>query len=281
MRIEAVAPAKINLLLRVLHRREDGYHELETIFQRLDLADHLLIEQARETSMSCSDPSIPTDERNLVMRAAKAMQRDFGAPEVRIELRKEIPSGGGLGGGSSDAAAVLRTLASWCPAPPGESQLADLALSIGSDVPFFLGSCCAYARGRGEILRPMSDRFDRPLLLLMPSRRVSTPRAFAALASKRAGGARFEEWGYDRCAEILRERRDDMLVNDLEIAVAELLPELPALKGVLRDAGASFTLMSGSGSTIFAAFEDRKKRDAAVRMLSSDHRIVAVEAAAQ
>lgn len=279
MRTEVEAPAKINLLLRVLYRREDGYHELETVFQRLDLSDRLLIEEARETSMSCTDPSIPIDDRNLVIKAARAMQRAFGAPDVRIELQKQIPSGGGLGGGSSDAAAVLRALSQWCATPPGEAELGDLALSIGSDVPFFLGAPCAYARGRGEILRAMPGRFQRPLLLLMPPRRVSTPRAFAMLAAQRSEGDRFVPLGYDRCVEILEQESFSSLVNDLEPAAAEMLPSLVSLKAAVRSAGASLALMSGSGSTIFAAFDDRKRRDEAIRILSPAHRVVAVESA--
>src|SRR5947207_6252124 len=139
--MEVRAHAKINWALRVTGKRADGYHDIETVFQTISLHDTLVFRQSDRLTLACDDPGIPTDDTNLVLRAARAA----GAGNVAIELRKRIPAGGGLGGGSSDAAATLVALG-------GDAAA---ALSLGSDVPFFLTGGTAYATGRGEIVTPL------------------------------------------------------------------------------------------------------------------------------
>src|SRR5437763_2009158 len=163
MRVNAYA--KINWSLRITGKRADGFHDLETLFQTISLHDTLTFEASDRLSLTCDDPSIPVDERNLVVRAA-------GDANVAITLHKEIPAGGGLGGGSSDAAATLVALGN--PSP-------EIALTLGSDVPFFLTGGTAYATGRGEILTSLPRLAGIPLLLLMPEERVSTARALGML----------------------------------------------------------------------------------------------------
>lgn len=272
-----LAPAKVNLLLRVLGKREDGFHELETIFQEISLADEITFVPADEISMQCSEPRIPTDDRNLVIRAARMMHERFGAPKVHATLWKRIPFGGGMGGGSSDAAATLRALAAWCEREPSELELASAALELGSDVPFFLTGGTAYGRGRGEELQAIGGLEEMPLLLLFPNRRVSTPMVFRTLADQRRGSRTNEPWGLERSRALLERSRWTELRNELESAVGELLPELEECKRALEKAGARQALMSGSGSTVFGMFESTAARDQARSDLATSYRCVAAD----
>jgi len=243
MRINA--HAKINWSLRITGKRADGFHDLETLFQTISLHDTLTFTESDHLSLTCDDPSIPIDG-NLVVRAARAVNAN-----VAINLHKEIPAGGGLGGGSSDAAATLIALGK--PSP-------DIALDLGSDVPFFLTGGTAYATGRGEILMPMPRVTGIPLLLLIPEERVSTARAFAMLRRFSA------PLGADRYRAMID---DDLLshaaelVNDFEEPIFAMLPNLRTLKTQLYDAGAAWAAMSGSGSTIVGAFRNAADRDLA------------------
>lgn len=231
--------AKINWALRITGRRPDGFHDLETVFQTISLHDELTFGLSDRLSLTCDDPSIPTDETNLVIRAARAV----GAPPVAITLRKRIPAGGGLGGGSSNAATTLREL--------GSGDLSAIALSLGSDVPFFLLGGTAYATGRGEVLTPMPPLAGIPLLLALPEERVLTKDAFARVAH------------YSPPLGIDAYRDFANFTNDFEEPVFALLPRLRALKERMLLAGATWAGMSGSGSTIVGAFADAASRDRA------------------
>jgi 4-diphosphocytidyl-2-C-methyl-D-erythritol kinase len=241
------AYAKINWALRVTGKRPDGFHNIETLFQTISLHDELTFDRADRLSLTCDDPTIPVDETNLVTRAAKAI----GAT-ARIHLQKRIPAGGGLGGGSSDAAAVLREFNRKDP---------HIALSLGSDVPFFLEGGTAYATGRGEILTPLRRVAPVPLLLLIPAERVLTAQAYGMLR-------RFSPpLGLDRYRAMID---DDLLdhatelINDFEEAIFAKFPHLHALKTRLYEVGAAWAAMSGSGSTIAGAFRSQADRDAAI-----------------
>jgi 4-diphosphocytidyl-2-C-methyl-D-erythritol kinase len=233
--------AKINWALRITGRRADGFHDLETVFQTISLHDDLIFGEGRGLSLTCDDPSIPTDASNLVLRAARAV----GADGVAIELRKRIPAGGGLGGGSSNAATTLRVLGE------GRSDLPALALELGSDVPFFLSGGTAYATGRGEILTPLPAMAGIPLLLVLPEERVLTKEAFARVTRYSA------PLGIDACRDF------SSFTNDFEAPVFAMLPRLAVLKQRVLDAGATWAGMSGSGSTIVGAFSDAAARDRA------------------
>jgi 4-diphosphocytidyl-2-C-methyl-D-erythritol kinase len=247
------AHAKINWSLRVTGKRSDGFHDIETLFQTISLHDVITIEpDAPELSLTCSDPAIPVDETNLVLRAARVA----GLQRGRIHLEKRIPAGGGLGGGSSDAAAMLTFL--------DEFDL-DVALSLGSDVPFFIHGGTQYATGRGEVLTPMRSVAPVPLLLLIPEERVLTAQAYGMLR-------RFSPpLGIDRYRTMIA---DDLLdhatelTNDFEEAIFAKLPQLRALKTRLYENGAAWAGMSGSGSTIVGAFRSPADRDVAVRRFS-------------
>src|SRR6266850_211978 len=235
--MEVRAHAKINWALRVTGKRADGYHDIETVFQAVSLHDTLTFTESDRLTLTCDDPTIPADETNLVVRAARGKN-------VAITLQKRIPAGGGLGGGSSDAAATLAALGINDPA---------IALLLGSDVPFFLTGGTAYATGRGEIITPLPPVRDVPLLLLFPEERVSTAAAYAMLY-------RFSPpLGIDRYRAMIE---DDLLshaaelANDFEEPIFDALPQLRRLKSRLIEAGAAWAAMSGSGSTMVGAFRE-------------------------
>jgi 4-diphosphocytidyl-2-C-methyl-D-erythritol kinase len=234
--------AKINWSLRITGKRADGFHDLETVFQTISLHDELTFRPAEGLSLTCDDPSIPTDDRNLVLRAARLV----GATDMAIDLRKRIPAGGGLGGGSSNAATTLLALGA------DRNDLRELALSLGSDVPFFLVGGTAYATGRGEVLTPMPDRSGIPLLLVLPEERVLTKDAFA----------RVERYSPPLGLEAYT-TGFDAFTNDFEEPVFAMLPRLRTFKQRLYDAGAKWASMTGSGSTIVGAFESEQTRDRA------------------
>ena len=245
------AYAKINWALRVTGKRPDGFHNLETLFQTISLHDELTFERADRLSLTCDDPTIPTDETNLVMRAARAL----GSPPMAMHIEKRIPAGGGLGGGSSNAASTLMVLSSMIPRLAAQwEKLPDVARTIGSDVPFFLVGGTAYATGRGDVLTPLDPIKPIPLLLLMPTSRVLTKDAFAELKDFSA------PLGYGRYVGM----PFDDFVNDFEKSVFKRLPKLKLLKSRLLEAGATWAGMSGSGSTIVGAFPGIKARDAAM-----------------
>ena len=258
--------AKINWSLRITGKRADGFHDLETLFQQISLHDVLTFTPSSSLTLTCDDPSIPVDESNLVLRAARLL----GAPPVAISLEKRIPAGGGLGGGSSNAVATLVALNAMFSL--GRTDLAALGLSLGSDVPFFLTGGTAYAVGRGEVLTPLPPAAPIPLLLLLPSSRVLTRDAFARIRSFSA------PLGLRRYREIVRDlfAHEPELINDFEEPVFAALPELRHLRDRLRAAGASWARMSGSGSTIVGAFTSQQARDAALGLFP-DVRAVAAE----
>ena len=242
--IQVPSYAKINWSLRVTGKRADGFHDLETVFQLISLHDTLTFTESDRLIVTCDDRTIPTDERNLVVKAARAL----GVDRVAIHIEKRIPSGGGLGGGSSNAAATLTTLSKMFNL---HQPLEPMALDLGSDVPFFLTGGTAYATGRGEVLTPLPDAPQLPLLLVLPRQRVSTAEAFRSLT-------RFSPpLGIDAYRDMAR------FTNDFEEPVFARFPQLRALKEKLYELGATWAAMSGSGSTIVGAFPDVSSRDAA------------------
>jgi 4-diphosphocytidyl-2-C-methyl-D-erythritol kinase len=266
--------AKINLDLRVLHKRADGYHELRTIFQTVSLADTLDIEytRARRTSYIVNaNLDIPD---NLVVRTADSVLKATGATgRIGFVLKKRIPLGGGLGGGSSNAAAVLLALPTLLRKPLPAEKLLELAAALGSDVPFFLRGGTAVGMGRGTELYPLPDPGSLPALLITPGIHVSTPEAYRALdlkltwdaaspimefqsvASRIAGAGTAGDWG---------------CVNDFEAVVFRQHPQLKLIKGRLLKLGARPALMSGSGSTLFGIFPNRELRDRAAGLFREE-----------
>ena len=254
-RVRVKAFAKLNLDLRVLYRRADHYHELRTLFHTISLADDLSIEYtpAEEVSIDVAGAAIPD---NLVERAARACLAEWGVGgTVRCHLRKRIPMGAGLGGGSSDAAAVLLALPVLAGRPIAMPRLVEMATALGSDVPFFLEGGAAAGLGRGEELYPVSDRAYYALLVA-PGIHVSTPGAYAALAG-RLGDVPWRQ-KVSAFQEFVR-NADGAGHNDFEAVVFAEHPKLELIKSQLCDAGAEWALMSGSGSSLFGLFRSREE----------------------
>ena len=251
------APAKVNLRLRVHGREPSGFHPIETVFCALDLADEVEVELTGGESvrLDLEGPDLGPPERNLAVRAAEALLREAGLRQgVRIALRKRIPAGGGLGGGSSDAAAVLRALDRLLPGAVSSGALHGLAATLGSDVPFFLaGSPLAAGLGRGDVLTPLPGLPAAPVVLAIPPFGIATGEAYGWLDADRgdrAAGASLEavpppaSW-----EDAAREA-----VNDFEGSVYRRHPVLGRVRDALRAAGARIALLSGSGSTVFGIF---------------------------
>lgn len=241
------APAKINLSLNILGKRPDGFHEIESLMVPITLCDTLEIGEATEPGIafSCSDSTLPCDDSNLVVRAARRFFETVGrAPALRIHLEKAIPHGAGLGGGSSDAASTLDGLNRLLGEPLTPATLHQLAAELGSDVPFFLAKGAAICRGRGEIVTPTPFPHRLPLLLVKPDFGVPTPWAYGRwAASKEIPGVPYAAqtfpWG--------------TLVNDMERPVFEKYLFLATVKQwLLRQPETAGALMSGSGATCFA-----------------------------
>jgi 4-diphosphocytidyl-2-C-methyl-D-erythritol kinase len=272
------ALAKINLDLRVLGKRADGFHELRTIFQTISLADtiELAFTPTRRTTITLEDELHIAD--NLVVRAARmAMEAMRATGTLEMRLKKRIPMGAGLGGGSSDAAAVLLAL----PALVGKvldlPKLCDIGQHLGSDVPFFLLGGTAVGIGRGTELFPLQDGPAQQGLVVAPSIHVNTAQAYKDLSPRLALGSKpglttelqqnkivsFQSVTWDRSSVAAA-------CNDFEAVVFEQHPKLHALKKQLAKAGASPALMTGSGSALFGLFADRNRISRAIENLGEE-----------
>lgn len=252
--------AKINLTLDVLGRRADGYHDLVTVMQTIDLADTLCLTRIAGDSVqvSCTQPEL-NREGNLAVRAAQVLRQHFSLKQgVLIELHKRIPIAAGLGGGSSNAAAVLLALRQWWQLPLSPSDMLTIATSLGSDVPFFLTGGLALCEGRGEHVTPLAFHWPVPmrwLLLVKPAISVSTGAVFRRLpASDYTNGT------YSRavCAALAARSslRPEDLHNGLERGVLEQYPQVAQAREDMLHTGASIVRLSGSGPTLFAPFSE-------------------------
>lgn len=261
--VVALSPAKINLLLKVLGKRGDGYHDLYSVMQPVTLYDNITIEAGEGDSIAveCPNSDLPTDSTNLAYKAAELLLERAGLKRrVRISIDKLIPVGAGLGGGSSNAATVLMTLNTLLSAGLEERDLMALGARLGSDVPFFILRGPALATGRGEVL----ERIRLPgchYLLINPGFQVSTAWVYGRLdltKNLENNTLTYSRQAFEGCSEI-KER----LYNDLEPVTAARHPEISALKELLKENGASGVLMSGSGPTVFGLFEDRARAESA------------------
>jgi 4-diphosphocytidyl-2-C-methyl-D-erythritol kinase len=255
------APAKINLFLRVISRRPDGYHNLETFMQKLELADRLELRiTAAGVRLSCPGSSLPCDEDNLAYRAAALfLQRAAVENGVEIVLHKRIPIAAGLGGGSSDAAAILVGLNRLFAPGLSEEALFQLAGSLGADVPFFVANAAAaLATGIGDRLQPAKPLKRCRVLLVNPGFAVSTKWVYENLALTMPGNPYIlgRDQTRDNYLEFLPSSQPLTASNDLETVTIERFPELGEIKEGLLAAGAGVALMSGSGPTVFGLFSE-------------------------
>lgn len=268
--IAVEAFAKINLGLAVTARRADGYHEIETVFQSVSLSDTVVVEEAagRGLSLSAAGLPVPVDESNLAWRAADAMVAALGCPAVAVRLEKRIPVAAGLGGGSADAAAVIAGVDALYGVGASREELAEIALGIGSDVPFMLTGGTALGTGRGERLEPLPTPRGVWFVLVTPAVAVSAAEAYRA-ARIRLTGAR--DFIRVNCSAI---REGDIpallrgLRNDLEAGVVPACPEVPLARDALLEGGARAAVMSGSGPTVFGVVDSKAEGDSLASRLA-------------
>ena len=250
--ISLMAPAKINLSLRILAKRPDGFHELETLMAPIGLADAIEVSHGmgHGITLTCNDPELSTGSENLCVKAAEAFRMATGLDHgIAITLLKRIPHGAGLGGGSSDAAAVLKGLNELFDYPLVEEELHQIASALGSDVPFFLHGGAAVCRGRGEILGEARALPERTLLLIKPPFPVPTAWAYRHYAELKESGMSPPPQQPQQLGEI-------EIVNDLEPAVFHKYLLLPSMKAwLLEQPGVECAFMTGSGSTMVAVMK--------------------------
>lgn len=268
--MNALAPAKINLFLDILRRRPDGFHDLHTAFLAVDLCDRITIDPAPAWSLEIGGPcaaGIPTDETNLCLRAVRILEQHCGRPLAphRICLTKHIPSGAGLGGGSSDAATVLALLNRGLELGLDQRALLALAARLGSDCAFFVEGGAAEATGRGERLEPLPAR-SASILIVWPRFAISTREAYAALRAEMLGPrsdvAALRRWLFGHSDKIGDQR------NTFEEALEPAYPLLRRLRMGLKSHGAVLARLSGSGSAVFGIFSRTAERDAAAEALA-------------
>jgi 4-diphosphocytidyl-2-C-methyl-D-erythritol kinase len=255
--MQVLAPAKINLSLRILGRRSDGFHGIETLITPISLCDEIKIEQCdsrKRIEFHCDDRSVPKGEDNLVVRAAKLFfDKTNVKTAVSLQLKKKIPRGAGLGGGSSDAASTLLAFNELFDTKLPREALAKMAEEIGSDVPFFIFQSTAVCKGRGELVSPTGLREQLSVLLLKPEFCVPTPWAYSCWKDSRE----IPEVPY-----AAQEFAGQTFVNDLERPVFEKFIFLAQMKmWLLRQPEVGAALMSGSGSTVFAVLRDNADAD--------------------
>jgi 4-diphosphocytidyl-2-C-methyl-D-erythritol kinase len=277
--------AKINWSLEILGRRADGYHEIRTLLQTISLHDDLHFELTDDDtlSLSCDDPNLPTDDSNLVVRAANALkpfkQRQAVAHGARIRLEKRIPAQAGLGGASSNAAISLLALSHLWRLEATAAELLEIAATLGADVPFFLLGGTARATGTGTTVSSVPDDADsaveegedagRHLIVITPNAGVSTVAAYAAfdsraLTTKNADTILSVSRGEAESRHSQPWPLHDSLKNDFESVIFDIEPEIRRTKETLLQAGALGALLAGSGSSVFGIFADRKDQQRAV-----------------
>lgn len=284
-----LAPAKINLHLRVGPPRADGFHPLLSWMCTVKLFDKLVVERAagRVVRLTCDWPGLPTDQENLVVKAALAMaeaiqagQSGAGALEfgLSVSLEKRIPPGAGLGGGSSDAARALLGLNNLWAAGWSRAKLAAFASVLGSDVPFFFHGPSAVCRGRGELVKPLSPPQPRFALLILPGLHLATANVYRRFDQMRLGNpaALEDEPDWTQWSTLSALNLLPRLVNDLELAAFNLVPQLGELRQAAEKAINRPVRMSGSGSSLFALFDQEQEAQEAAGRVSQDLGVKAV-----
>jgi 4-diphosphocytidyl-2-C-methyl-D-erythritol kinase len=269
--------AKINWSLRVLGKRPDNLHEIRTTLQTISLQDRLGFElsEAQEVRLICSNAEIPSDDRNLVVRAAKALQHRYSVRQgARIQLEKSIPAEAGLGGGSSNAAVALLALARLWRIDAGANDLITIAASLGADVPFFFFGGSMLGTGTGTTLSALPDSLPHHLLIIAPRASVSTQDAYEALHAPPLTSDPSEFILSSSQNKVVLDDSQPWLpndfANDFESVIFDIYPEIGRAKDQLLAAGARAALMTGSGSSVFGVFADQKSQQQALEKIETE-----------
>lgn len=261
--------AKVNLNLRIIGKRPDGFHEICTVFQTISLCDFLTFEESAEFSLVSNSPQMPTDASNIVVRSALFLREQFGGDRgAKIFLDKRIPSPGGLGGGSANAAITLLALNKLWKIGASADQLHDIAVILGADVPFFLHGGTMFGTGLGTDLTEMPDILPQKMLIVTPNVSVPTAQAYKSLNAPPLTEA--TRLGILQICRAEIGSLLDNLRNDFEATIFRLEPEIERVKNELLKHGAEAALMSGSGASVFGIFDNEAKRQKASETLRTD-----------
>lgn len=276
-RLNISAPAKINIGLDILHRRPDGFHDIDTIMLPISLADSLELQLAASEQFSCSDPDLPMDADNLVIRALRLFEQESGIKtSLQVHLEKRIPSGAGLGGGSSDAVAMLRGANQLYDEPLSFDSLLKITRRLGSDIPFFLYDSPCRATGRGELLEKVNfPAFSG--VVIYPGFSVSTAIAYQSVDLSLTSASRFSSLKSFVKSGFTLTDWQTTISNDFELTIFQMHPELARLKQQLYDGGAGYASLSGSGSALFALYRSPHQRDEALQLLDADQSVFSIE----
>ena len=250
------SPSKINIGLNVVEKRKDGFHNLQTVFYPLLLADKITFQKSNKLELNSNSEIVNGLEENLVLQAVRLFQKEIGIEfNIKIFLEKLIPIGAGLGGGSSNAASTLKAINKLYDLRLDYIKLADLALRLGSDVPYFLNSVPSYAESRGEKLIPLNLEIQYPILVVNPAINISTRWAFERVVPSQPK---------HNLLKLFNEKLDfdeikNQVKNDFEPIVFKEYPIIEEIKKDLYDKGANFALMSGTGSTVYGIYSNLQK----------------------
>jgi 4-diphosphocytidyl-2-C-methyl-D-erythritol kinase len=272
------APAKINLVLEVLKRRKDGYHDIRTVMHTLELADSLTL-TARRTDLvvSCDRTDVPTDERNLVVKAAQLLRAEYKVEQgVHIHIQKRIPVAAGLGGGSSDGAAALVGLCRFWNIPVDYERLQGLAAQLGSDVPFLLRGGCALGTGRGDRIFPWQAAPGLWMVLVNPGFAVPTPLIYKNLKLPLTRRKNYITLLRPAISKKNPEKIGEYLYNQLETVTLKMHPEVRRIKEILAACGVSAALMSGSGPTVFGLLPSPEVGRVVLKTLGSRYPFICI-----
>jgi 4-diphosphocytidyl-2-C-methyl-D-erythritol kinase len=266
--------AKINWSLHILGKRPDGYHEVRTVLQTISLHDHIHFApgDSEKLLLTCDDSSVPTDDKNLIVQAADALRDRYGIRTgVNVRLEKRIPTKGGLGGASSNAAVALMGLAHLWELEPSRADLVEIGTRLGADVPFFFLGGRALGIGIGAEVTPLPDVRKHYLLSVTPKATISTAEAYAALhaatalTTTKANSMLFISRAQPEFHSPDQWPLDEQLQNDFERVIFDIVPEIERVKTALLQAGARDALLAGSGSSVFGIFENQEAQHRALR----------------
>ncbi|MFO7525566.1 MAG: 4-(cytidine 5'-diphospho)-2-C-methyl-D-erythritol kinase [Ignavibacteriaceae bacterium] len=267
--IKVKSPAKINIGLNIIRKREDGFHDLETIFYPLNLYDEITFTKSDSFSFTSNDELLNKEPTNLIIKAKEELERISGKTlNVKIELKKNIPIGAGLGGGSSNAAITLIALNSFLKPEHEHEFLSEFALKLGSDVPYFLNPVPAFAESRGELITPVNLKIDKPILIVNPGIHISTKWAFGLIKPHQLKISLKSLIGRK---ELSIDDIKGIAVNDFEEIAFEEYPIIKKIKDSMIESGALISMMTGTGSTVFGIFDSIKEVEEAAQKFPSPY----------
>ena len=257
--ITVFANAKINLGLRVKFKRNDGFHEIESIFQEINFADKLIIKKSDKVKFDTNSKELKKSGKNLCVEAAELLQKNYKIDGLDIFLDKNIPIGSGLGGGSSDAAAVLKSVNMLFDRKVSSQELRKMAKQIGSDIPFFIDGKTCHVSGRGEIIEPLVSDIDYYILLVFPQIKISTAEAYKSLGMHLTKNDNDYKFKSSNLLGTSVRNLKNIFFNDFEKVVFKKHPNLLEIKDLLYQEQAEFACLSGSGSTVYGIYSSPGK----------------------